>query len=391
LIGEIAILAGKIFRIDYYPGGFNMSRSKLMFFVNGSEATAAGSRAKMFEERLSSKWDIRLKYRPAQKWKGIVPFIQSALSFRPNVIYVMDTAYTGVLAGCIVKKLTGCKLITDTGDVAFELAKSKGTYSKTQLALINWVEQMAIKNSDCIIVRGSYHKSLLESQGVQKVVLVPDGVDINKIKEVDGTAIRTELGLEDNLVVGLVGTMSWSEKHQICYGWDIIEVLGLLKDVPVKALLVGDGNGRPILESRAKELGVSNRVVFAGQIPYDDLPCYLSAMDVCVSTQSNDLVGMVRTTGKLPLYLAYGKYVVATDVGEASRVLPGVGCLLPYNGVRDDTHPPRIAEHLRKLLVQQELLSISEKAKQVARDNFDYEILAQRVENVCREVVAINN
>ena len=38
---------------------------------------------------------------------------------------------------------------------------------------------------------------------------------------------------------------------------------------------------------------------------------HLSIMDVCISTQSNDLVGMVRTTGKLPLYLAYGKYVIA--------------------------------------------------------------------------------
>ncbi len=368
-----------------------MSKFKLMFFVNGIQASPAGVRAHIFAERLRSNWEVGFNFRPTKKWKGILPFIQSALNFRPNLIYVMDTAYTGVLAGCIVKQLTGCKLITDTGDVAYELAKSTGKYSKTQLALINWVEQMAIKNSDSIIVRGSYHKSWLESQGVQKVVLVPDGVDINKIKEVDGTAIRTQLGLENNLVVGLVGTMSWSEKHQMCYGWDIIEALGLLKDLPVKVLLVGDGNGRSILESRVEQLGITNRVVFAGQIPYDDLPGYLSAMDVCVSTQSNDLVGMVRTTGKLPLYLAFGKYVIATDVGEASRVLPGVGCLLPYKSVRDDTHPPRLAQHLKKLLVQPELLSISEKAKQVARDNFDYAILAERVDNVCREIVTENN
>jgi glycosyltransferase involved in cell wall biosynthesis len=360
---------------------------KLIFFVNGSEVSAAGIRAKMFAERLPSRWKFHFNYRPAKKWKGILSFVQSALRLQPDVIYVIDTAYSGVLAGCIAKRLSGCKLVTDTGDLAFELAKSKGIYSRSQLALINWIEQMAIDNSDCLIVRGSYHKSWLESQGINKVVFVPDGVDINEAKPVDATALKTELGLENNLVVGLVGKMSWSQRHQMCYGWDVIEALGLLKDVPVKALLVGDGNGRPILESRAKQLGVASRVVFTGQIPYDDLPRYLSAMDVCISTQSNDLVGMARTTGKLPLYLAYGKYVVATNVGEASRVLPGVGCLLPYNGVRDDTHPPRLAEHLRKLLAEPKLLSICEKARQVARDNFDYEMLAKRVENVCRELV----
>jgi len=364
-----------------------MSLLKLMFFVNGSEASAAGVRAKMFAQSLPSAWDIRFKYRPIPKWQGILPFIQSALRFRPDIIYVMDTAYTGVLTGCISKRLVGCKLVTDTGDVAFELAKSRGMSSNKQLALINWIEQMAINNSDCLVVRGSYHKSLLESTGVSNVVFIPDGVDTYAVKSADATILKTELNLEKSLIVGLVGKMSWSERHQMCYGWDVIEALGLLKDVPVKALLVGDGNGRSILESRAKQLGVASRVVFAGQIPYDDLPCYLSAMDVCVSTQSNDLVGMVRTTGKLPLYLAYGKYVVATNVGEASRVLPGVGCLLPYNGVRDDTYPPRLAEQLRKLLAEPKLLSISEKARQVARDNFDYKMLAKRVENVCRELV----
>ena len=373
------------------PINCKISKPKLIFFVNGSEASAADVRAKMFAERLSSEWDIWFNYRPVPKWKGILPFIQSALKFRPDIIYVMDTAYTGVLAGCIAKKLIGCKLITDTGDVAYELAKSTGNYSKPQLALINWIEQMALRNSDCLIVRGSYHKSWLEKQGILNVVFIPDGVDMETAKPVDATSFKTKLGLNNNLVVGLVGTMSWSEKHQMCYGWDIIEALGLLKDLSVKALLVGDGDGRPILENRARELGVADRVVFTGRIPFDELFQYLSAMDVCVSTQSNDLVGMVRTTGKLPLYLAYGKYIIATDVGEASRVLPGVGCLLTYMGVRDDTYPSRIATQLRILVTEPRLLDIAERARQVASDNFDYAILSQRVEKVCRNLVNFDN
>lgn len=368
-----------------------MSSLKLLFFVNGTATSAAGVRAKMFADRLPSEWEIRFNYRPTCKWKGIFPFIQSALNFQPDIIYVMDTAYTGVLAGCIAKRLTGCKLITDTGDVAYELAKSSGTYSRKQLALINWIEQMAISNSDCLVVRGSYHKSWLEKQGVHNVVFVPDGVDMSSVKPVDATEFKTELGIDNQLVVGMIGTMNWSERHQMCYGWDIVEALGLLKDLPVKALFVGDGEGRVILENRAKQLGIANRVVFTGHLPYDDLSRYLSAMDVCVSTQSNDLVGMVRTTGKLPLYLAYGKYVVATDVGEAKKVLPGVGCLLTYNGVKDNTHPPRLATQLKRLLDQPQLMQIALEAEQVAKDNFDYEMLSRRIKRVCQQLVNIKN
>lgn len=356
---------------------------KLLFLVNGSEQSAAGTRTQAFLQRLPQEWGVRVAYRPARKWKGIVPFVQEALRFRPDVIYVMDTAYTGVLAGTIAKKLTRTRLVTDTGDVAYELAKSSGTYSGMQLTLIRTIEQMALRNSDCMVVRGSYHKTLLEQQGLRSVVFIPDGVDLETVKGANPKAIRQRLGLSDSLVVGMVGTMLWSERHGMCYGWDIIEALALLKDAPVKALLIGDGDGRSKLEQRAQELGVSANVVFTGTVPFVQLPDYLAAMDVSVSTQSNDLVGKVRTTGKLPLYLACGSYVIATDVGEAGRVLPGVGGLLPYEGVRDDAHPARLAAHIRQLLQEPVRREVQEKARQVAKDNFEYQLLADRVKTIC--------
>jgi glycosyltransferase involved in cell wall biosynthesis len=364
-----------------------MSKLRVLFFVNGSPQSAASVRACSFAERLPADWDIRFQYRSPVKWKSIFSFIRSAIRFRPHVIYVVDVAYTGVLAGYVVKQLTRCKLIIDTGDVAYELAKSTGRYSSKQLFLIRWIEQLAIHSFDYVIVRGSYHKQWLEQQGIHSVAFIPDGVDTSVAKSVDTKIIRQQLGLENSLVVGLVGTMAWSDHHQMCYGWDILEAMKLLADQPIKALLVGDGNGRSILEQRAQEWGIADRVIFTGQIPYTELPDYLSAMDVCISTQSNDLVGQVRTTGKLPLYLAYGKYVIATDVGEASRVLPTVGCLLPYHGIRDDSHPARLAAHLKQLLVNADWNS-SDRARQVAKEQFDYQVLAQRVERICQELVS---
>jgi glycosyltransferase involved in cell wall biosynthesis len=372
------------------PKNFKTPKSKLIFFVNGTESSAASTRANMFACRLQTDWNIRFNYRSASKWKSILLFIQFALEFRPDIIYIVDTAYTGVLAGWIAKKLIGCKLITDTGDVAYELGKSTGNYSKAQLLLINWVEQLALNNSDCLIVRGSYHKTLLENQGVRQVIFIPDGVDTSSAPSVDAESLRTELELENNLVVGIIGTMIWSTRHRMCYGWDVIEALALLKDLPIKVLLVGDGDGRQVLDARANELGVSGQVIFTGQLPYQEMLRYLTIMDVCVSTQSNDLVGMVRTTGKLPLYLAYGKYVIATDVGEAQRVLPNIGCLLPYEGVRDDCYPVRLAEHLRLLLAEPERLKVAEACVKVAEENFDYGLLAKRVDKICRDLLTKN-
>lgn len=364
-----------------------MNMIKLMFFINGSEGSAAGVRSQLFAQRFPADWSVQFHYRPRSKWKGIVPFIKAAIAFRPDIIYVMDTAYTGVIAGFIAKQLLGCKVVTDTGDVAYELAKSIGTYSKPQLALINGVEKLAINHSDHLVVRGSYHKEWFAHQGINHVTFIPDGVVTREINPSDRTAIKQRFGLAETLTVGLIGTMSWSDQHQMCYGWDVVEALALLQDVSIKALLVGDGDGRSILERRAEELGVRDRIVFVGQVPYETLSDYLVAIDICISTQSNDLVGQVRTTGKLPLYLAHQKYVIATDVGEARRVLPGIGCLLPYEGVRDDRHPARLADQLRKLVNNPNLLNVAESASRVAAEHFDYDVLAKRVENLCLQLV----
>jgi glycosyltransferase involved in cell wall biosynthesis len=357
---------------------------KLLFLVNGSSTSAAGIRAQEFAKRLPCSWIIQLRYRPVKKWVGIGLFLHAALKLRPDIIYVMDTAYTGILSAAISKLLLRCKFITDTGDVAFELAKSRGIYSRTQLVLIKWIENLAIYYSDYLIVRGSYHKVWLATQGLLTVEFIPDGVNLSVIQPVQSSSLKYELGLADSLVIGLIGSMHWSEKHNLCYGWEVIEVINLLKQCPIKGLLIGDGNGRSKLEERAKTLGVLERVIFVGEISFEDIPNYLSLIDVCISTQSNDLVGNVRTTGKLPLYLACGKYIIASDVGEAHNVLSDLGFLVPYKGVRDDDYPHLVAKHLESILEQPEILEVSSKARDIARQYFDYDILTTKVENLCR-------
>lgn len=342
----------------------------------------------MFAERLPSHWILKFNYRPESKWKGILPFIRSAQAFKPDIIYIMDIAYTGVIAGWVAKKLTKCKILIDTGDATYALAQSTGRYSKPQLALIDWTEKLALSQADQMIVRGSFHKQYLAEQGINQVEVIPDGLDLTKIRDVDGTQLKQELGLTNCKVVGLIGHMVWSEQYGFCYGWDIIEAMNQLKDLPIKALLIGDGDGRIKLENRVKELGLEDRFIFTGLVPYEKLPEYLAVMDIGVSTQTNDLPGKVRTTGKLPLYLAYNLYVMATAVGEATKVLPNIGSLLPYEGVKDNSHPIRLAQEIRKVVEHPELLEAAKAGRSVVEKNFDCDKLTKRVETTFEKMLA---
>jgi glycosyltransferase involved in cell wall biosynthesis len=133
-----------------------------------------------------------------------------------------------------------------------------------------------------------------------------------------------------------------SPRLGVSYGWDLVESLSHL-DAAVAALIVGDGSGREELERRARELNVADRCRFVGAVGSERVSEHVGAMDATLSTQTNDVVGQVRTTGKLPLYLACGRPVLASDVGEAARVLGPLGWTIPYRGRLDKGYPARLA------------------------------------------------
>jgi len=179
-------------------------------------------------------------------------------------------------------------------------------------------------------------------------------------------------------VIGLLGSLIWNSRWEMCYGSELIEAVDRLRDLPVKGLIVGDGSGLPKLKAQCAARGLRDRIVFVGRIPYDDLPQYLNSMDICLSTQTNDTVGQVRTTGKLPLYLACGRFVLASRVGEAARVLPPE-MLVPYEGTKDNEYPGRIIDRVRSLLAQPESLQTRAASVAIAQAHFDYNMLTDRI------------
>jgi glycosyltransferase involved in cell wall biosynthesis len=148
-----------------------------------------------------------------------------------------------------------------------------------------------------------------------------------------------------------------------------------LRDLPVTAVLIGDGNGQPWLHEDARRQGVQDRIVFTGRIPYAEVPTYMRLLDVALSTQTNNLPGQVRTTGKIPEYMAAGCFILASQVGDAAVLLPE-SMLVPYDGEVDDAYPTRLAERIRHLVSNPASLEIRQTLPGIAQRNCSYEILS---------------
>ena len=126
----------------------------------------------------------------------------------------------------------------------------------------------------------SYTAGLLEQAGVEpaRIVTVHNGVDPERFRPFDASALRAELGAIDRPVLLTVARLVPRK------GIDTVlaSLPRVLRDVPNALYVVaGDGPDRPRLERLAREHGVSASVRFLGAVP-GDIARYYNACDVFV-------------------------------------------------------------------------------------------------------------
>jgi glycosyltransferase involved in cell wall biosynthesis len=116
-----------------------------------------------------------------------------------------------------------------------------------------------------------------------------------------------------------LGRLSSSERYK-----GVDEVLDVLPELArscpdVCYLVAGDGDDRPRLEARARELGLQDRVVFAGFVDESEKADYFRLADVFAMPSSGEGFGFVFLEA-----LACGIPVVASRVdGSREAVLDG--------------------------------------------------------------------
>lgn len=97
----------------------------------------------------------------------------------------------------------------------------------------------------------------------ERITVTYNGIDPSRFNPdtVDIQAKRGEFGLAEKVIVGHIGAMNGFKGQEL-----LVEAVARVKDryPQVAALLVGDGPSRELIERRAKELGVEDRIHFAG-------------------------------------------------------------------------------------------------------------------------------
>lgn len=361
-------------------------RPVIAFVASGGPSSAMAERARSFADRLTGEFDSRLICAGGGRVSAVARIIRGMMAVRPDACVVLDIAAAGVVAVGAYRAISGIPIVIDTGDAVVELGRALGRGPLAMLAT-RGLESFALQAAARVIVRGSYHEWLLSQRGI-RAEFIPDGVAIDQFASAGDNASRSP---GRSLTIGMVGSSIWIPTRRTCYGWELVELIRLMRDrLPgwtIRGLMIGDGSGIEILRRRCDEYGITDRVEFAGRVPYNELPKWLRRLDVGLSTQTNDLIGNVRTTGKLPLYLAAGRFVLASRVGEAARVLPPE-MLVDFHGDTDPDYPARLVDRLVHLLDGGVDFTHRPECVALARAHFDYDRLAPRVSEVLQDVLA---
>lgn len=144
--------------------------------------------------------------------------------------------------------------------------------------------------------------------------IVPPGIEVEKYRfnEQVRDQIRKKCGLNDSIVLGFVGRLV-AVKNPLF----LLDVLQCARQkMPnAKLLVVGDGEMRSEMVLKAEEMGVSDAVVFVGEV--SNVQDYLWGMDVMLAPSLSEgmpLVVMEAQSAGVPCICAKGNFPATVDV-----------------------------------------------------------------------------
>lgn len=163
------------------------------------------------------------------------------------------------------------------------------------------------------------------SVDASKFFHVDNATNVDRFKPARSEDARKALGLERfEQLVGYAGGVPW-ERGAV----EMIHGVALLAGkFPRLGCVVIGGSGQPLeaLKQLADRLGIGDRCLVLGQIPYEQVPRWVAAFDVGVALDLDERMSYVGSSNqKIRQYLASGKPVIATAGANLFLEQEGLG------------------------------------------------------------------
>ncbi|NHI95030.1 MAG: glycosyltransferase family 1 protein [Candidatus Lokiarchaeota archaeon] len=233
---------------------------------------------------------------------------------KPNIIYSRFSYFS--FATPIISRLFDIPLIIEiNGILTDELkitrrSRIKYRISKFFLKLSELVNYSIAKKIVAVTPGIQNYIQMNYNYKHDDIEIIPNGVNSDLFKPIEPIVAKNCIGLEERKrYIGFTGNLA---------GWQGLESLiqavpKILKVYPnVHFIIVGEGQLKQDLIDLTEQLQISDKITFTGAVPYEKVPYYINACEICVVFKKSIQSGYSPL--KLFEYLSCGRPVVASNV-----------------------------------------------------------------------------
>ena len=285
------------------------------------------------------------------------------------------------LAPVVVSKLTKIPHIVEVNGVIGEELKMVGV-PRVFVKSFEFVEKHIYKFSQRIItVTKNIKKELMGKYALseKKIIVVPNGANTDLFRPLNIKRAKKELDLDDkSFYVIFVGYLvQWQGVDRLINAAPFV-----LKEVPnTKFIIVGEGRILNALKKQVEELDITDKFIFTGKVPYEIIPLYINACDVCITLKTPMKSGFSPL--KLYEYMSCAKPVVATNT-------PSFDILEGYSAgiLADPKKTMEVTNAISRLLLNERLrIEMGKNGRKLVEEKYSWRRAAKDVVHVCEEVV----
>lgn len=196
------------------------------------------------------------------------------------------------------------------------------------------IDRRLVRFADLVLVGSTAMRDEVRRAGARRVEIVTNGVSPANPAEhmAEGARIRASIAPRGRLIAGVLGRLHPGKGQAL-----LLEAVAELsnKGIDIMAAIVGAGPAETEYRARARELGLGERVHFAGLVP--DVRPWLQAMDMlCVPSlkdsmplsameaMSLGLPVIASRTGELPIAIRHGHSGLIVDVGSVPSLMAAI-------------------------------------------------------------------
>lgn len=199
------------------------------------------------------------------------------------------------------------------------------------------------------------------------IAITPFGVDTNKF------SCTIPVLSKEFITIGIAKNL-----HKV-YGVEYLvrafaDLCDEWKADELRLLIVGDGSEKESLEQLSKELGISSKVQFTGNVDNDKVPEYLNKMDIVCIPSINESFGVAAVEAA-----ACSRPVIASNIGGLKEIV-----LDEFNGYLVEVQNSKdIKDKILNLLKDKnKLIEFSQNTREFILEKYDWESNAKIMEEL---------